>query len=430
MLKNIDKQKIMPWLWVPVLYFAEGLPNELVTKLSKALFQQEHISVELITFIPSTLALIWVFKVFWSPFIDVIKSKRWWILTMEYCMAGSTILLAFLTQTQYWFEGIIVLFASTALFSATHDIAADGFYMLGLSEKQQSQFVGIRSLFFRLALVAEGFFLACVGNLQVITKNIRESWSLVFYLIGGIFLVISLINTKYLPKPKEDFGLEKPSIRTLITEFKDALYYLIHKFPAKEALCSILFIMFFRLSESLLGGVSDIFFRASASEGGLGLSLQEQGFIQGTLGVIGMLVGGILGGILASKYGLKKCLWPMVIAITVPDALYILLSYTQTTNWWIIVPCVCIEQFGYGFGYTLPMMFFLYLSKGKYSTTVFAVCAALMYLFYILPQMAAGALLASVGYYWYFIIVVILCPITFLVSALVKFDPEFGKKND
>ena len=421
-----------PWTWVPTLYFAEGLPYVAVMTISLVLYKQLGLSNAEITFYTSWLYLPWVIKPLWSPFIDVVKTKRWWITGMQLLIGAAFGGVAFTIPTSFWLQGSLFFFWVMAFSSATHDIAADGFYMLGLDQHQQAWFVGIRSTFYRLATIfGQGVLVMIAGNLQVVFRNtIRYSWSLMFYGVAGLFIALWLYHSYILPKPKDDKGMEKLDGSKLMSELKHTVVTFFTKMPVKEVTIAILFMLLYRMPEGLLAKVSSLFLIDSHGAGGLGLSPQEYGLVQGTVGIIGLTLGGILGGIAAGKDGLKKWLWPMVFAITIPDFVYVYMSYALPDSLLVVNICVFFEQFGYGFGFTAYMLYLIYFSQGEYKTSHYALCTALMALSMMIPGLFAGALQEAVGYRLFFIIVMIFCAVTFIVSRLVKIDPEFGKKQE
>ena len=426
-------KKINPWAWVSTLYFAEGLPYVVVTTLSLVMYKQLNLSNAEITFYTSWLNLPWLIKPLWSPFVDILKTKRWWILSMQILIGAALAGVAFTIPTGFWFQSTFALFFLIAFSSATHDIAADGFYMLGLNQYEQAYFVGIRSTFYRLATIfGQGVLVMIVGDLQVYFRNsIRLSWSLVFYGITGLFIALWLYHRYILPLPKED----RPHMQLEASQiWEDFVHTLVTFFQKPQVCAGICFMLFYRMPEGLLAKVSTLFLLDAGHNGGLGLAPQDLGLVQGTVGVVGLTLGGILGGLAVSCNGLKKWLWPMVCAITLPDAVYIYLSYalpdlSSIFNYVIVNICVFVEQFGYGFGFTAYMLYLIYYSRGKYKTSHYALCTALMTASLMLPGLVAGWLQEQVGYRMFFIIVLACCSVTFLVSSFLKIDPSFGKKN-
>lgn len=422
---NLSKN---PWSWVPSLYFAEGIPYVAVMTIALVLYKQLGLSNTEITYYTSWLYLPWVIKPLWSPFIDLIKTKRWWITSMQILIGAAFGGVAFTIPTDFWLQGTLAFFWLMAFSSATHDIAADGYYMLALDSHEQSWFVGIRSTFYRLAMiVGQGVLVMIAGTLEIIFRNqIAYSWSLLFYGCCGLFIAIWIWHTYVLPHPSEDGVREGVSASTILADFKETIKTFFQK---EQVIVGILFMLLYRMPEGLLVKISTLFLIDAETNGGLGLSPQELGFVQGTVGVIGLTLGGILGGIVAGKDGLKRWLWPMVCAITLPDIVYVFMAYALPANLLIVNVCVFIEQFGYGFGFTAYMLYLIYYSRGEYKTSHYALCTAFMALSMMIPGLFAGALQEAVGYRMFFIIVMAFCSVTFLMASLLKIDPSFGCKD-
>ena len=424
-----------PWSWIPSLYFAEGLPYVAVMTISLILYKQLGLSNADITFYTSWLYLPWVIKPLWSPFIDIVKTKRWWITTMQLLIGAAFGGIAFTIPSDFWLQGTLCFFWLMAFASATHDIAADGFYMLGLDQHDQAWFVGIRSTFYRFATIfGQGVLVMIAGNLQVVFRNsIAFSWSLMFYGVAGLFIAIWLWHSYVLPHPSEDEENThvEGEVKTVSSNsiLRDLLLTIKTFFKKEQVVAGILFMLFYRMPEGLLAKVSSLFLIDNVHNGGLGLSPQEYGLVQGTVGVIGLTLGGILGGMLAGKDGLRKWLWPMVCAITLPDLVYVYLAFDLPANFIIVNISVFVEQFGYGFGFTAYMLYLIYYSRGNYKTSHYALCTAFMALSMMIPGLFAGALQEAVGYQMFFLIVIAFCSVTFVVTSLLKIDPSFGKKE-
>ena len=432
------KKQTSPWAWIPTLYFAEGIPYVAVMTISVILYKQMGLSNADITFYTSWLYLPWVIKPLWSPLVDLVKTKRWWILIMQLLIGAALGGVAFTIPTNFWLQGTLFFFWIMAFSSATHDIAADGYYMIALDEHEQSVFVGIRSTFYRLAtIIGSGVLVMIAGALQErFGQSIPLSWSLMFYGACALFVALWLWHSAVLPRVKEgattadnvgekqclESEAEQKSMLGLIVDF-------FTKFPVKETVIGILFMLLYRMPEGLLAKVSALFLVDNTAVGGLELTAEQYGLVQGTVGVIGLTLGGIIGGICAGVGGLKKWLWPMVCAITLPDAVYIYLSYCQPDNLYIVNACVFVEQFGYGFGFTAYMLYLIYYSRGNYKTSHYALCTAFMALSMMIPGLFAGQLQEAVGYQSFFLIVMACCIVTFIMAALIKIDPEFGKKK-
>lgn len=417
-----------PWYWVPSLAFSDGLPLVAVMAISVILYKQLGLSNTAITFYTSWMYLPWILKPIWSPFIDLVKTKRWWVLAMEILLGAAFGGVAFTIPTSFWLQGTLFFFWVVAFTGASHCVAADGFYLLGLNERQQAWFMGIRSMADRLATIfGQGVLVMVAGNLQVIFRgSISYSWSLTFYGIAGLFIALWLWHGYVLPYPKADRQRPYVSAWSIWKGFELTFRTF---FSKKGIVAAMLFIMLFRFSEALLTKVTALFLIDAGHNGGLGLSPQEYGLVQGTVGIIGVALGSILGGIAVSKDGLKKWLWPMVCAYTLPDFVYVYLSYVLPDSLVIINCCVFVEQFGFGFGLTAYMLYLIYYNRGEFRTSHYALASALMTLSLMLPGLVAGGLQEMLGYRHYFILVLASCVLTFAVAALVRIDDSFGKEE-
>ena len=423
-------KKRNPWAWIPTLYFAEGLPNIIVTGLSVVMYMQMGLSDAEVGLYTGWLALPWVIKPLWSPFIDLLKTKRWWVLTMQALIGASLAGIAFSIPTAFWFQATMCLFFLIAFCSATHDISADGFYMIELDDHNQAKYVGLRNTFYRLAIIfVNGMLVSLAGILQVVFRGqIRFTWALIFYGLAGLFIGLWLYHSRFMPRPKEDVHTKR-TVAEVTSELKNMFITFFQKFDRRGTLIVMLFLLFYRFPEALLNTMTKTFMLRNNYAGGLGLSPQEYGLANGTVGLIGLLLGGIIGGILVSRDGMKRWLWPMVCAITLPDVVYIYLSYSLNSNLVVVSSCLFIEQFGYGLGFTVLTLYMLYYSQGKYKTSHYSICTGISYLGLMLPGMLSGYIKDMVGYRVFFIIVMACCAITFAVTAFLKIDPDFGKKD-
>lgn len=418
-----------PWLWVPTLTFADSLPAVAVMAISVILYKQLGLSNTAITFYTSWFYLPWVLKPIWSPFIDLVKTKRWWVLAMEILIGAALGGVAFTIPTSFWLQGTLFFFWVMAFAGASHCVAADGFYMLGLNPRQQAEFMGVRTLFDRLATIfGQGILVMIAGNLQVVFRNsISYSWSLLFYGVMGVFLALWLWHNYSLPYAREDVKHKFVDVKTIWKGFLETFRTF---FLKGNMVFAVLFIMLFRMPEGLLSKVSELFLIDAGHNGGLGLSPQEYGLVQGTVGIIGIACGGLLGGWLVSRDGLKKWLWPMVVAFTLPQIVYVFLSYSLPSSLTVINVCVFAEQFGYGFGLTAYMLFLIYYSRGEFKTSHYALASAMMSLSMMLPGIVAGALQESMGYRHFFILTLASCVVMYVLAALIKVDSDFGKSED
>ena len=603
-------KKRNPWSWIPTLYMAEGLPYVAVMTISVIMYKRLGISNEAIAFYTGWLYLPWVIKPFWSPFIDLVKTKRWWTVTMQFLIAIAFACIAFALPTSLFFQLTLAAFWLVAFTSATHDIAADGYYMHALDDHEQSLYVGIRSTFYRIATVAgQGLLVILAGLIEMssglepamlqvtatpqsvtiadvseqggsgprfvfdevkpgdvaladyaaaqnvangyaapaaekqeqaaveeesaftkwvrdtfgekpragelssgieaqqvaahadrqmlvsvrlseapkgdepvvlnmafkggdqsiqmvqgpqlpsrfefnkanwdkpalmlidvdsklkgettatfqgLSGNIPFSWLVVFAVLSAFFFLAALWHRWVLPRPATDRPAKDASAGNIMREFVETFKTF---FTKKHALVAILFMLLYRLPEAQLVKIINPFMLDPIDKGGLGLTTGQVGFVYGTVGILGLTIGGILGGIAAARGGLKRWLWPMVCAITLPDLVYVYLSYAQPDSLFMVNACVFIEQFGYGFGFTAYMLYLIYFSEGSHKTAHYAMCTGFMALGMMLPGMMAGWLQETIGYRHFFIWTIICCAATFAVCAFLKIDPKFGKKD-
>ncbi len=624
-----------PWAWIPTLYFAEGLPYIAVMTISVIMYKRLGISNTDIALYTGWLYLPWVIKPFWSPFVDLAKTKRWWTVTMQAIIAIAFAAIAFSIPTSAFFRLTLAVFWLVGLTSATHDIAADGFYMHALTEHQQSLYVGIRSTFYRIAMIAgqgllvilaglietatglppanltveaspqyhnaitlpefaqsetdteqnadaaadektfvftpqvikagtqvdksyisdakqriaaltdsirrlnevNGFTPAThpvaapadgtgdkpaeagwferftawvhdtfgeedrqteeiVGNIAVAavrlsaqpaedetvivnfslksgdqsisleqnkfparftftrdnwdkpayllfhidpklktatqatftgtSGNIPMAWFAVFAVLSAFFLLCSIYHSFALPRPASDHAATDASAGGIVKAFFDTFRTF---FAKPQAGVAILFMLFYRLPEAQLVKLINPFLLDPIDKGGMGLTTGEVGIVYGTVGIIGLMLGGIIGGIVAAKGGLKRWLWPMAWSMSLTCLAFVYLSYFQDHSLLTVNVCVFIEQFGYGFGFTAYMLYLIYFSEGEHKTSHYAICTGFMALGMMLPGMAAGWLQETIGYRHFFVWTMICCLCTILVCAFVKIDPSFGKKK-
>ncbi len=433
-----------PWLWIPTLYFAEGIPYFIVNNISVLMLAKMGVSNGEMALFTSLLYLPWTIKPFWSPFVDIIKTKRWWVIAMQVLMSAAFILLTLsvphpspeVIATGHTpislFYVTLMLFVVTAFASATHDIAADGFYMLALSQKDQAAFVGIRSTFYRLSSIfGQGVLVYIAGVLETRTGNIPLAWQITLGVTAVMFCLVTLYHTFSVPRPAADQSHiaqgEKPTAGQIFREFGNSFATY---FKKKGLWLAIAFMLLFRLPEAFLIKMCTPFLVAAKEVGGLGLSTEEVGIVYGTIGVLFLTIGGILGGIYASRVGLKKSLWVMAGCMTLPCLTFVYLATEIPTNLVLISTAVAIEQFGYGFGFTAYMLYMIYFSEGEFKTSHYAICTAFMALSMMIPGMFAGYLQESLGYEMFFWMVMVCCIATLVVTFFVdkKIDPEYGRK--
>ena len=448
-----------PWFWVPTLYFAEGVPYFVVNNISVMMFTKMGVPNGDMAFFTTLLYFPWFLKGVWSPLVDVVRTKRWWIVTMQVLLTALMVLLTLtlphpsvdVIQTGQTpisiFTLTLVLFIIAAFASATHDIAADGYYMLAHSPSSQAAFIGIRSTFYRIASVfGQGVLVYIAGHIEKSTGDIPYSWRVTLGVSAVVFFLITIYHTFFLPHSDEDRprqssaenvksiedGVQKGNGKDAKSasnwsELAESFVTFIKK---PNVLWAFAFMLLYRLPEGFLIKMCQPFLVHGTETGALGLSTELVGLIYGTFGVIALLAGGIVGGIVASKIGLKRSLWIMAACMTLPCLTFVYLAIYQPDNIVIISVALCVEQFGYGFGFTAYMLYMMYFSEGEFKTSHYAICTAFMALSMMLPGFVAGYIQEAIGYVNFFWMVMACCVATVAVTFIVRgqIDEQYGRK--
>ncbi len=431
---NGEKPTRNPWSWIPSVYFAEGLPYVIVMTVSVIMYKRLEISNTEIAFYTSWLYLPWVIKPFWSPIVELLKNKRWWIVSMQLFIGAGLAGVAFTLPTSFFFQGSLAFFWLLAFSSATQDIAIDGFYMMGLNENQQAFFVGIRNTFYRIAmLTGQGILVTLAGYLETSDilgnpengNNIPMAWAATFMFLAILFIIFSLYHKLFLPKPSEDIQKASVDVKSILNGFGETI---VAYFNKPEIWTIIGFLLLFRLGESQLVKMASPFLLDTKDVGGLALTTTEVGVAYGTIGIIALTIGGILGGWMASRMGLKRLLWIFVLSMNLPNLVYVYLAYVLPSHYWIVITSVAVEQFGYGFGFTAYTLYMLYVSRGKYKTAHFAFSTGIMAFGMMIPGMISGWLQETLGYQHFFIWVMLCTIPSFIMAKLIKVDKNFGMK--
>ena len=438
-----SKRNPSAWSWIPSLYFASGLPYVVVMTVSVIMYKRLGISNTDIALYTSWLYLPWVIKPFWSPLVDILKTKRAWIVAMQLLIGAGLGGVALTIPADDFFRNSLAFLWLLAFSSATHDIAADGFYMLGLSKHQQTWFVGVRSTFYRLAMIAgQGLLIILAGSLEsfmqstpsasratavsVVEPGVALAWSITFYIMAGMFVLFFAWHRFILPRPADD----KPTIYATYADImRDFLQTFVAFFRKPKIGLILAFLLLFRFSEAQLVKLAAPFMLDSAEVGGLALTTGQVGFAYGTIGVLMLTLGGLLGGFLAARHGLKYWLLWMVLAINLPNAVYVFLSATLPESILIINIAIGLEQFGYGFGFAAYMLYMLYISNGAHQTAHYAICTGFMALGMMIPGMFSGWLQELIGYQYFFIWVLVATVPSFIVTLLIPLDRSFGRKE-
>jgi PAT family beta-lactamase induction signal transducer AmpG len=418
-------QTTSPWKFIPTLYFTSGIPYIIINTVSVIFYKKLGIDNTQITLWTSFLYLPWVIKMFWAPIVDTYSTKRKWIIYTQFAMFCCLGLIAFSLQLPNFFFISLATLTIGAFISATYDIATDGFYLLALSPEQQAFFVGIRSLSYRLAVIfGSGILVVLAGQLEVSLNNIPLSWTIAIGFSALILAILLISHRLFLPLPESDNKQQLQTTENL------PFWSIISSYFAQYKIISILaFILLYRLGEAMLVKIASLFLLDKPEVGGLGLSTSDVGLVYGTFGVISLICGGILGGLLISKYGLKKCLFPMALALNLPDVFYVYMAYTKPSLT-LVYPLVSLEQFGYGFGFTAFSVYLMYICQGEYKTSHFAISTGIMALGMMLPGLVSGYLQKSFGYPLFFVLVCLLTIPGMIALFFIPLKEEPKRQNN
>lgn len=415
-----------PWGWIPTLYFGQGIPYVVVMTLAVVMYKKMGLANSEIALYTSWLYLPWVIKPLWSPFVEMFRSRRFWIVTLQLLIGAALALVALTLPASNFVQLSLTLFWLIAFSSATHDIAADGFYMFALKEQQQAAFVGVRSTFYRLSMIAgQGGLVYLAGHFEERTGDVVQAWSIVFFTLAAMFIALAIYHRFVLPRPAGDRAIrdEASPLRQFWSVFV--------RFMGKREIVTILaFLLLFRFAEAQLVKLAAPFLLDGREAGGLGLTTEQLGIAYGTVGVIALTLGGLLGGYAISRLGLRRLLWPMALAINVPNILYVWLALAMPGDLFTISAAIAIEQFGYGFGFSAYMMFMIMVAQGEHKTAHYALCTGFMALGMMLPGMVSGWIQEQLGYLDFFIWICVATVPSFIAAALIKVDPEFGKRQE
>ena len=421
-------QKNKSWFWVPSLYYTEGLPYAFVMIVSVVMYKKLNISNSEIALYTSWLYLPWVIKPLWSPLVDIIKTKRFWIIFMQLLIGAGLAGIALTIPTTNMFRFTLAFFWLIAFSSSTHDIAADGFYMMGLTSHDQAWFIGIRNTFYRFAiLTGQGLLVIIAGNMENLYNDVSLAWSIVFGISAIIFMIFAIYHKWILPHPSEDNNHEKLELNDVIKNF---FKIFISFFKKPQIILAVSFILIYRFGEAQLVKIAPLFMLDTIEMGGLGLSTSEYGFIYGTLGMIMLTLGGITGGVLVAKNGLSYWIIWMALAMKLPDLVYVYMAYVQPENYYLISFFVATEQFGYGFGFTAYLLYMMMLSEGENKTANYAICTGFMALGMMIPGMFSGLLQETLGYKYFFNWVMLATIPGFILIKFLNINPNFGIKRE
>ena len=416
-----------PWAWIPTLYFAQGLPNVLIASVLVICYKNLGVADARAAFYTSLLYLPWVIKPLWSPFVEELRTRRAWIWGMQLVGSAGLACVALAMFSPFFLPLTVALFALIAFGSASHDIAADGFYMLANTEHNQAFFSGVRTVAFNLAKITLlGLLVTLAGVIHQCTGSFTNAWFVTFAASAAMMAGLAVYHHWILPRPTSDVSGTADSAAELYKEFAGAFG---DYFRKPKIMLLLAFLLLYRFGEAQLTKIGPLFLIGARAQGGLGLTDTDLSVAYGIGGTLALIAGGLLGGFVIARQGLKFWLWPMVLAIHLPDTVFVLLAYAQPTDLQVIRLGVAVEMFGYGFGFAAYLLYMIHIARGKHQTAHYAICTGFMALGLMVPQMWSGWLADQLGYRHFFVWVLLATIPGFLVTALIPLDKEFGRRK-
>ncbi len=438
MLKERKKQ-VKPAFWVPTAYFAMGLPFIAINLVSVFMFKDLGVSDTQIAFWTSLIMMPWTLKFLWSPFLEMYRTKKFFVVITQLTSGVLFGIVAFSLFFDYFFAISISTMAVIAFSGATHDIACDGVYMAELDKETQAKYIGVQGAFYNVAkLVANGGLVALAGalaehfgaiegaSLGVNKDAYLSAWMIIFGVIGAVMVLIGMYHIRVLPSTQVPSTAKKTSREVR----RELVAVIANFFTKKHILYYISFIILYRLGEGFIMKIAPLFLRASRDVGGLGLTLTEIGTLNGVFGSGAFVLGSLLAGIYVSRFGLKRTLFTLCCVFNLPFMAYTFLAVTQPTNLYLIGSCITLEYFGYGFGFVGLILFMMQqIAPGKHQMSHYAFASGIMNLGVMLPGMASGYFSDLLGYRDFFIYVLIATIPAFLITYFIPFTYDDSKKK-
>ena len=409
-------------MWIPTLYFAESIPNAVVSDTATFMYTDFKLSTDQLGLITGLMYWAWVVKPMWSPMVDLVKTKRWWIVLTELLLAGSFLGLAVAIRSPNWLIWTQVCLWVMALTSATQDIAADGFYMLGLNEREQAGYSGFRGTFYKLGmLAAKGVLLWAAGRLTT-RLGFFDGWSSMMIIPGIFFGTMALYHWLVLPRPAADVARVPESAAVFWSGYRTTFSTF---FAKPGVLRAIAFMLLFRLAEVQVLAMAPPFLKGKLEVGGLAMGSEEVGLAYGVFALAGIIVGGLAAGAMVAAKGLRAWYWLMIVVMHLPNLAFLYLAFTQDNTFWVVTTCLVIEQFGYGFGFTVYVLYLMYFAKGELQTSHYAIATGFMAMSVMFPKMISGYVQKSLGFKGFFIYVAVCTLPSFYVAWMAWCDKAF-----
>ncbi|MFM7356960.1 MAG: MFS transporter [Sediminibacterium sp.] len=419
---EVPKKKRNPFYWIPTTWFAMGLPNLVLGgTIASLLYKSLGYSDAQIAFWTGVIVLPWSFKPLWGPFMELYKTKKFYI-QLSQIACGLLFALSVLTlYSNAFFPLSVSLFFLIAFFGATQDMAADGVYLSELSASDQAKYVGWQGTFYNVAKIfSNGGMVFLAGTLIPVIGN-RDAWAVVLAIYAIVMLLLGIYNRTVLPDTSS--GKKVAGVSEVWFTLKDVITSFFQK---KYIGAGILFIVLYRFAEGQGIKIMPLFLKAERSSGGLGLSEATVGLLTGIYGTAAFVLGSLAAGYFVSNKGLNRSTLLLLCAFfNLPFAAYAYLAITQAESLWIIGTAISVEHFGYGFGFIGIILFIMQqIAPGRYQMAHYAFGSAITYFGYTLASMISGSISDYLGYANFFIWVLVSTLPAFIVSWLVPLKQE------
>jgi PAT family beta-lactamase induction signal transducer AmpG len=395
-----------------------GMPFVMLSLVAVVMFSEMGISDARAAFWTSLIVLPWTLKPLWSPFLELFRTKKYFVVTTQLVTGLSFVQVALSLPLPCFFTYAIALMGLIAFSGATHDIATDGVYMAELDSATQARYIGWQGAFFNIAKVAANGGLVFLAGALKAQVGTTQAWMIVMAICGGTMILLSFWHGVSLPSG----GAAAAAISNAREGWRSFLRVFGSFFVKRHIAVYIIFIILYRMAEGLAIKILPLFLKAPVDNGGLGLELKQYGLIVGIFGTAAFIVGSILAGYLIAAKGLRRTLFVLCCAINLPFLVYLLLAFVQPDSLELIGTAVVAEYFGYGFGFVgLTLFMMQQVAPGDHKMAHYAFASGIMNLGYMLSGMVSGYISDALGYRWFFVVVAAAMVPALIMSRIVPF---------
>ena len=423
-----NEMRKSPMTWVPTLYFAMGMPFVVLNMVCSLMYKGMGVSDTQIAFWTSIIMLPWTLKPLWSPFLEIYKTKKYFVVLTQVVTGLMFACVAFALQLPSFFAVSIAVLAVIALSGATHDIAADGVYMSALSTDEQARWIGWQGAFYNIAKIVATGGLVYLAGIFIEHFGVGKAWMMVMFILAATMLLLGTYHYFILPNGNDNSQtFNSQLVRGKLGELWSVF---VEFFQKRHIVYYIFFIILYRFAEGFVMKIVPLFLKAPRAQQGLGLDEKEIGLLYGTFGAAAFVLGSILAGYYIARRGLKRSLFQLALVFNLPFVAYTLLAAYQPENLWVIGSAIVIEYFGYGFGFVgLTLFMMQQIAPGRHQMSHYAFASGIMNLGVMLPGMLSGMVSDALGYRHFFVFVLFCTIPSLLITWFVPFKKSEKVKN-